>query len=192
MKNGLYFSYPFPTFQRSTFYCKVQLLSQVTWKTINFCYCLEQYLWYRVSFPLSWIHFRIFYSTTNYRYEKSALQDAFACITRNNRVARELTYLYMRITFTRYIFITSRAPVHRAVLISAKAISQWASIEIFPGNRWKGRSRKVRVAHNDNGDYNAVGFSFWERRCLRNMIKRSRLSWTRGCRGVSRSSYRAG
>lgn len=82
-----------------------------------------------------------------------------------------------------------------------KRSRRWASIEIFLGNRWmwggKPHCKVCRVAHNDNGDYKrrpSVSHSGSDV-CLRNMIKRSRLSSTRGGRGVTRgvemSRYRA-
>lgn len=127
----------------------------------------------------------------------------FACITHNNRIARSY-YLYLRINFTRYSFITRRAPVHRARFINAKAIAATDLDWNFP---WKslneGRTEKKRQRERgweERGKRNLQSLPHVASRitimeitnaspsvshsgsdvCLRNMIKRSRLSSTRG------------
>lgn len=85
------------------------------------------------------------------------------------------------------------APVHHARFISAKAIAAMGLDWSFPQKSLKGRnlwSPLWRVAHNDNGNYKrrpSVSHSKGDV-CLRNMIKRSRLSRGAGLgwRGMSR------
>lgn len=124
------------------------------------------------------------------------------CIACNNRVARAYyLYTHIRITFTWYIILLRGVHLYIARGSSTRKRSwRWASIEIFLWNRWmwggKPRRKVCRVAHNDNGDYKrrpSVSHSGSDV-CLRNMIKRSRLSSTRGgrvTRGVEMSCYRA-